>query len=118
LPIEIIGGETRRADTGLALSSRNGYLSDDERAEAVQLSIALKGLAAAARAGNAAGLLDVPAAETAAMDALRQRGWVPDYITLCRQHDLSPVTGPCAEPLVVLGAAKLGKTRLIDNLEV
>ena len=54
----------------------------------------------------------------AAMDALRQRGWAPDYITLRRQHDLSPVTGPCAEPLVVLGAAKLGKTRLIDNLEV
>ena len=118
LPIEIIGGETRRADTGLALSSRNGYLSAEERAEAVQLSIALKGLAAAARAGNAAGLLDVAAAEAAAMAALRQRGWVPDYITLRRQHDLSPVTGPCAEPLVVLGAAKLGKARLIDNLEV
>jgi pantoate--beta-alanine ligase len=52
------------------------------------------------------------------MDALRQRGWAPDYITLRRQHDLSPLNGPCAEPLVVLGAAKLGKTRLIDNLEV
>ena len=54
LPIEIIGGETRRAEDGLALSSRNGYLSSDERAEAVQLSMALKGLAAAARAGLAA----------------------------------------------------------------
>ncbi len=118
LPIEIIGSETRRAEDGLALSSRNGYLSVEERAEAVQLSMALKGLAAAARAGNAAGQLDVAAAEAAAMDALRQRGWAPDYITLRRQHDLSPVTGPCAEPLVVLGAAKLGKTRLIDNLEV
>ena len=118
LPIEIIGSETRRANDGLALSSRNGYLSAEERAEAVQLSIALKGLAAAARAGNAAGALDVAAAEAAAMDTLRQRGWAPDYITLRRQHDLSPVTGPCAEPLVVLGAAKLGKTRLIDNLEV
>jgi pantoate--beta-alanine ligase len=118
LPIEIIGGETERANDGLALSSRNGYLSVDERAEAVQLSIALKGLAAAARAGNAAGRLDVMALETAAMEALRARGWVPDYISLRRQHDLSPVTGPCSEPLVVLGAAKLGKTRLIDNLEV
>jgi pantoate--beta-alanine ligase len=118
LPIEIIGGETRRAEDGLALSSRNGYLSSEERAEAVQLSMALKGLAAAARAGNAAGALDVAALETAAMDALRARGWAPDYITLRRQHDLSPVTGPCAEPLVVLAAAKLGKTRLIDNLEV
>jgi pantoate--beta-alanine ligase len=118
LPIEIIGSETRRAEDGLALSSRNGYLSAEERAEAVQLSMALKGLAATARAGNAAGQLDVAAAESAAMDALRQRGWAPDYITLRRQHDLSPVSGPCAEPLVVLGAAKLGKTRLIDNLEV
>ncbi len=118
LPIEIMGGETERANDGLALSSRNGYLSVEERAEAVQLSIALKGLAAAARAGNANGHLDVMALETAAMEALRARGWVPDYISLRRQHDLSPVTGPCSEPLVVLGAAKLGKTRLIDNLEV
>ena len=102
LPIEIMGGETERANDGLALSSRNGYLSVEERAEAVQLSIALKGLAAAARAGNAAGQLDVMALETAAMEALRARGWVPDYITLRRQHDLSPVTGPCAEPLVCL----------------
>ncbi len=118
LPIEIIGNETRRAEDGLALSSRNGYLSAEERAEAVQLSLALKGLAAAAREGNGTGKLDVAAAEAAAMDALRARGWAPDYITLRRQHDLSHVTGPCAEPLVVLGAAKLGKTRLIDNLEI
>ncbi|WP_310642983.1 pantoate--beta-alanine ligase [Limnohabitans sp.] len=118
LPIEIIGGETRRAENGLALSSRNGYLSTEERAEAVQLSMALKGLAAAARAGNAAGVLDVTTIEAAAMEALRARGWQPDYLTVRRQHDLSPLTGPCDEPLVVLGAAKLGKTRLIDNLEV
>jgi pantoate--beta-alanine ligase len=118
LPIEIIGGETRRADDGLALSSRNGYLSSEERAEAVQLSLALKGLAAAAREGHVSGKLDVAAAEAHAMHALRSRGWQPDYLTLRRQHDLSPVNGPCAEPLVVLGAAKLGKTRLIDNLEV
>jgi pantoate--beta-alanine ligase len=118
LPIEIIGNETRRADDGLALSSRNGYLSAEERAEAVHLSLALKDLAAAARAGNASGQLDVHAVEAAAMDTLQQRGWVPDYLTLRRQHDLSPVTGPCHDPLVVLGAAKLGKTRLIDNLEV
>jgi pantoate--beta-alanine ligase len=118
LPIDIIGGETRRAEDGLALSSRNGYLSAEERAEAVQLSMALKGLAATARAGLASDALDVAAVEAAVMDGLRARGWVPDYITLRRQHDLSPVTGPCAEPLVVLGAARLGKTRLIDNLEV
>lgn len=118
LPIEIIGSDTERAADGLALSSRNGYLSAEERAEAVHLSIALQGLAAAARAGHVTGQLDVAAAETAAMATLRARGWAPDYITLRRQHDLSPVSGPCAEPLVVLGAARLGKTRLIDNLEV
>jgi pantoate--beta-alanine ligase len=118
LPIEIVGGETCRADDGLALSSRNGYLSPEARAEAVHLSLALKGLAAATRAGNASGALDVAALEAAAMDALRARGWAPDYLTVRRQLDLSPVAGPTTEPLVVLGAARLGQTRLIDNLEV
>jgi pantoate--beta-alanine ligase len=118
LPIEIWGGETRRASDGLALSSRNGYLSESERKEAVQLSLALKNLAAAAREGSASGNLDVASLEAAAMQTLRQRGWQPDYLTLRLQNDLSPVTGPCNQPMVVLGAAKLGKTRLIDNLEV
>jgi pantoate--beta-alanine ligase len=118
LPIEIMGNETRRAHDGLALSSRNGYLSTEERFEAVQLALVLKNMAAQARAGNASGQLDVRALEAAAMATLSQRGWVPDYLTLRRQHDLSQVTGPCHDPLVVLGAAKLGKTRLIDNLEV
>jgi pantoate--beta-alanine ligase len=118
LPIEIWGGETRRASDGLALSSRNGYLSESERKEAVHLSLALKKLAAAAREGSASGRLDVPSLEAAAMQTLKERGWQPDYLTLRLQHDLSPVTGPCNQPMVVLGAAKLGKTRLIDNLEV
>lgn len=118
LPIDIWGGETRRASDGLALSSRNGYLSESERKEAVHLSLALKNLAAAAREGSASGRLDVPSLEAAAMQTLRERGWQPDYLTLRLQHDLSAVTGPCHQPMVVLGAAKLGKTRLIDNLEV
>jgi pantoate--beta-alanine ligase len=118
LPIEIWGGETRRASDGLALSSRNGYLSESERKEAVHLSLALKKLAAAAREGSASGRLDVPSLEAAAMQTLKERGWQPDYLTLRLQHDLSAVTGPCNQPMVVLGAAKLGKTRLIDNLEV
>ena len=118
LPIEIWGGETRRASDGLALSSRNGYLSESERKEAVHLSLALKKLAAAAREGCASGRLDVPSLEAAAMQTLKERGWQPDYLTLRLQHDLSAVTGPCNQPMVVLGAAKLGKTRLIDNLEV
>lgn len=118
LPIDILGGETRRAADGLALSSRNGYLSESERLEAVQLSYSLKTLAAAAREGSANGHLDVPALEAAAMQSLRERGWQPDYLTVRLQHDLSPINGPCQQPMVVLGAAKLGKTRLIDNLEV
>jgi pantoate--beta-alanine ligase len=118
LPIDIWGGETRRASDGLALSSRNGYLSESERKEAVHLSLVLKNLAAAAREGSASGRLDVPSLEAAAMQTLWERGWQPDYLTLRLQHDLSAVTGPCNQPMVVLGAAKLGKTRLIDNLEV
>jgi pantoate--beta-alanine ligase len=118
LPITLIGAETRRAEDGLALSSRNGYLSAEERAEAVQLSLALKALVAAVKDGNAKGQLDVAAIEAHAMHTLTARGWKPDYMTVRRQHDLSPLTGPCDEPLVVLGAARLGKTRLIDNLEV
>jgi pantoate--beta-alanine ligase len=118
LPIEIIGAETRRAEDGLALSSRNGYLSKAERAEAVQLSMALKNLALAARESIAQGKVKVHEAEQVAMQTLQSRGWQPDYLTLRCQHDLSQVTGPCDQPMVVLGAAKLGKTRLIDNLEV
>jgi pantoate--beta-alanine ligase len=102
----------------LALSSRNGYLSAEERAEAVQLSRALKALAQAARSGLARGEFDVAQAEQAALAGLRDRGWAPDYLTLRHQSDLSPVMVLSHAPMVVLGAAKLGKTRLIDNLEL
>ena len=111
LPVEIVAGETCRADDGLALSSRNGYLSADERVEAVALSRELKGIAGALRSGRR----DFAALEQAAMDALTARGWRPDYVALRRQADLdAPAEG---EPLVVLAAARLGATRLIDNLE-
>ena len=118
MPLDIVTAATTRAADGLALSSRNGYLSADERAEAVHLSLALKALAASARAAQATGRMDVTAAENQAMDHLRARGWQPDYVTLRHQHDLSPVSSPGHEPMVVLGAAKLGQTRLIDNAEV
>ena len=118
MPIDIVTGATTRAPDGLALSSRNGYLSTEERAEAVQLSVALNQLAQAVRAAAGSGGFDVAAAEAAAMAGLRHRGGAPDYITLRHQHDLSPVTAVGSEPLVVLGAARLGKTRLIDNFEV
>ena len=61
---------------------------------------------------------NLPALEAKAMAGLRQRGWQPDYLTVRRQHDLTQIAGPCLEPLVVLGAAKLGETRLIDNFEI
>jgi pantoate--beta-alanine ligase len=114
MPIEIIGHETERAASGLALSSRNSYLSDAERAEAVQLSLALKALIAAHQAGK----YDIAANEAAAMAALASRGWQPDYLSLRRRVDLqTPTAQDTAGSLVALGAARLGKTRLIDNLE-
>jgi pantoate--beta-alanine ligase len=112
LPIDIVGAETARAEDGLALSSRNGYLSAAERAEAVQLSKTLQALAENVRRGAA----DIPALEAEAMQKLHARGWAPDYVTVRRQGDLQ--TPGAGEPRVVLGAAKLGNTRLIDNLEV
>jgi len=120
LPIDIIGGPTLRATDGLALSSRNNYLSTAERLEAVQLSQALQTMARALRSGTS----DVAALEQQAMAALAVRGWQPDYLTVRRRSDLQTPSAAEAAALannaglVVLGAAKLGKTRLIDNLEV
>ncbi len=117
LPIEIHTGATLRADDGLALSSRNGYLSAGERAEAVQLSRTLKSMIAMLRAGEH----NIAAIEQHALQTLAHRGWQPDYLTVRRRHDLQP---PQADDLlhpdrlVVLGAARLGTTRLIDNIEV
>ena len=113
LPIEIVGAETRRAEDGLALSSRNGYLSESERAEAPQLSKALQSMAQAVRSGER----DLAAIEARATEALRQRGWQPDYLVLRRRSDLQAAATP-GEPLVALAAARLGSTRLIDNLEI
>lgn len=116
LPIEIVPGETLRAADGLALSSRNGYLNAQERAEAVALSRALQALGQAVKTQ---GIGQRETLEEAAMQALAARGWKPDYLTVRRRADLLPPDGNDADtPLVVLGAAKLGTTRLIDNLEV
>jgi pantoate--beta-alanine ligase len=84
LPIEIHGGETRRSAEGLALSSRNGYLSEAEKLEALRLSRTLQALIARWQAGER----DLAAMEADAMQALRDAGWAPDYLTLRRQHDL------------------------------
>ena len=113
LPIEIVGGETVRAPDGLALSSRNGYLSAAERAEAPRLFRVLTRVVDSVRAGAT----DLPVLEREAIAELRSSGWVPDYVALRKKLDLQ-----CASAhdsgLVVLAAARLGSTRLIDNLEV
>lgn len=117
MPVRIVAGDTARADDGLALSSRNGYLSAAERAEAVQLSIALQAMQAAIRAGER----DVAAIEARAMATMAARDWKPDYMTLRRRADLLAPTEAdlvSGTPLVALAAAKLGATRLIDNLEI
>jgi pantoate--beta-alanine ligase len=117
LPTRIIGAPTVRAEDGLALSSRNGYLGAAERLEAVALSHALQHLAAAARDP----LQTLAQMEAAAANELRQRGWAPDYLTLRRRSDLLPPSDAersAGLPLVALGAARLGATRLIDNLEL
>ena len=117
MPTEIIGAETFRADDGLALSSRNGYLSSDERAEAPALYRNLNAVAEAVRAGER----DMAGVEARAMAALAERGWQPDYISVRKRADLqAPASADLerGEPLVVLAAAKLGATRLIDNLEI
>lgn len=116
LPIDIVAGETLRATDGLALSSRNGYLTAQERSEAVQLSKALRALGNAVKAE---GVHRREALEQAAMQSLQTRGWSPDYLTVRRRADLLPPDpADPSQPLVVLGAARLGSTRLIDNLEI
>ena len=114
LAVEIEAGDTSRADDGLALSSRNGYLSTQEREEATALSRVLKALADGYRQGAE----PLPQLEDHAMASLASRGWQPDYLTVRRRADLlPPQAGDLPGSLVVLGAARLGQTRLIDNLE-
>jgi pantoate--beta-alanine ligase len=115
LPVQMMTSDTYRADDGLALSSRNGFLNPTERAEAVQLSQTLKWLIAQVKAGRT----DYDMLETQAMQQLAARGWAPDYLTIRRQADLqAPQSVDAPTSLVVLGAAKLGTTRLIDNFEI
>jgi len=116
LPITIIGVETTRASDGLALSSRNTYLSARDRAEAPQLQAALRRIADRHAAGDLRTPAALAASAQAALNALAARGWHPDYLTVRRRSDLQPPQ-TADEPLVVLAAAKLGATRLLDNLE-
>lgn len=113
LPIKIIGAETSRAADGLALSSRNQYLSSVERTEAVFLSQTLCEMGEALKDG-ATGYV---ALEQDAGAALAKRGWQVEYVAVRKQADLG-VPDKGEGKLVILAAARLGKTRLIDNLEV
>jgi pantoate--beta-alanine ligase len=113
LPITVLAGDTGRAGDGLALSSRNVYLTDPERAEAPRLYQVLQGLAEELRQGIHA----YPELEAQAAVGLAQHGWHVDYIAIRNQHTLLP-PAPGEHDLVILAAAHLGHTRLIDNLEV
>ena len=142
LPTEIVPAETVRAPDGLALSSRNGYLSPEDRARAPMLHEVLRDTVQALQVNGVAmrsgadsssvktnsqtqsGADIWPqalAAEQKAIDRLSALGWVPDYVAVRRRADLLPPSladVASAAPLVVLAAARLGATRLIDNLEV
>lgn len=113
LPVEILAGETVRAADGLALSSRNGYLSAAERAEAPRLFRTLTKVVAAVRAGDT----DFGRLEREAVTELNDHGWQTDYVALRKKLDLQSPSAHDSD-LVVLAAARLGSTRLIDNLEL
>jgi pantoate--beta-alanine ligase len=104
LPVEIVAGETVREPDGLAMSSRNSYLSATERAAAPRLYQTLEDVAAGRLAPNSAA------------DALAAAGWMPDYVEVRRRGDLAPPQSDDRERVVV-AAARLGTTRLIDSLE-
>ena len=121
LPVEIVPAETIRAEDGLALSSRNIYLSASERAEAPALQRQLSAMrehVLGLKEKTVSALLDI---EAKALTQMQARGWKPDYMAIRQQRDLAKPTQAdldAGQPLVIVTAAKLGKTRLIDNLEI
>lgn len=112
LPIEIIAGNTVRESSGLAMSSRNGYLTEAQKAKAAQLNQALTGIVRAIQDGNN----DFSLLTDTATRALNADGWTVDYLSVRAQSTLMPASSE-DNRLVVLGAAKLGTTRLIDNID-
>lgn len=121
LPVDIVPAETIRAEDGLALSSRNIYLSESERAEAPALQrqlIAMREQVLSLKEKTLSSLMDI---EAKALTQMQTRGWKPDYMAIRQQRDLAKPTQAdldAGQPLVIVTAAKLGKTRLIDNLEI
>jgi pantoate--beta-alanine ligase len=113
LPITIFAADTVRAPDGLALSSRNSYLSESERAEAPRLYAQLNQLCQAVRDGAR----NFDELENQAMNELVRHGWQPDYVSVRRRVDLQ-LPENADDALVALAAARLGQTRLIDNIEI
>jgi pantoate--beta-alanine ligase len=111
LPVKIIGAPIARAESGLALSSRNGYLNDQELKQAAQLYACLITCRVALEAGET----DLPKLEEQAQCQLEATEFTLDYFKICRQSDLQPATTQDKD-LVVVAAAYLGKARLIDNI--
>jgi pantoate--beta-alanine ligase len=123
LPVRIVGGETVRTADGLALSSRNQYLNEAERGKAVSLYQTLQELRQAILQGER----DVERLQQQATERLSAQGWSVDYVEVRKQSDLLPASelksdlaqrNPAQRNLVVLAAARLGNTRLIDNVEI
>jgi pantoate--beta-alanine ligase len=113
MPVRIVSGTTRREPDGVAMSSRNRYLTPDERARAPSLHAALVRAHRALAAGSAA---DYARIEQEAFGALRDAGLAPDYVEIRRAADLGkPADSDPSDELIVLGAARLGRARLIDN---
>jgi pantoate--beta-alanine ligase len=112
LPIEILSAETVREDQGLAMSSRNVYLTREQHQEALRLHATLQAIAAAIQLGQK----DLSNLERTAGHELTSHGWKPDYVAIRRQDTLGEPL--LSAPLVILAAARLGNTRLIDNLEL
>ncbi|MGZ4968821.1 MAG: pantoate--beta-alanine ligase [Methylobacter sp.] len=111
IPVEIVGVETVREASGLAMSSRNGYLTDEEKTIAVKLYQSL----CIARDAVLTGQLSYEDIEREALQFLQESGFQPDYFNVCRAGDLKKAAEDDIE-LVLLTAARLGKTRLIDNI--
>lgn len=117
-PIQIVGVDTQRNDQGLALSSRNGYLTDKQLQTASQLQATLQSMSESLQKFSSVQSKSALAElEKSAKSQLKKVGFKPQYITVARQHDLMPAK--CGDQeLVILAAASLGKARLIDNIEV
>ena len=113
MPIEIVGAPTVRDHDGLAMSSRNQYLTSAERALAPQIYVALEAAASRLRKGD----VDFASIERAGFQELERTGFRPDYFCVRKAEDLSPATRE-ARALVILTAARVGKARLIDNVQV